>query len=94
MRTSKKLVKSCTTLLSKKAKKQAVIIQHFWSRWNKEYLTSLRETHTTNTGTDKERIKVGDVVIIHDESPRLKWRLAVVQELQRGNDNLVRSATI
>ena len=33
-------------------------------------------------------------MIIHDESPRLKWHLVVVQELQRGNDNLVRSATI
>ena len=34
------------------------------------------------------------MVINHDESPRLKWRLAVVVQLQRGNDNLVRSATI
>ena len=33
-------------------------------------------------------------MIIHDDSPRLKWNLAVVQELQRGNDSLVRSATI
>ena len=80
--------------LSKKAKAQALIIQHFWSRWKKEYLTSLRETHTNNTGTHKERVRVGDVVIVHDESPRLKWHLAVVQELKRGNDNLVRSATI
>ena len=31
---------------------------------------------------------------IHDDGPRLKWHLAVVQELQRGNDNLVRSAII
>lgn len=57
-------------------------------------MPSFQETHTTNTGTDKERIRVGDVVIIHDEGPRLKCRLAVVQELQCGNDNLVRSATI
>ena len=33
-------------------------------------------------------------MIIYDESPRLKWHLAVVQELKHGNDNLVRSATI
>ena len=30
--------------LSKKAKAQALIIQHFWNRWKKEYLTSLRAT--------------------------------------------------
>ena len=80
--------------LSKKAKAQALIIQHFWSRWKKEYLTSLRETHNTSSGMTKENIKVGDVVIIHDDGPRLKWHLAVVEELQRGNDELVRSAII
>ena len=42
----------------------------------------------------KEGIKVGDVVVIHDDTPRLKWQLAVVKDLQRGNDNVVRSATI
>ena len=80
--------------LSKKAKAQALLIQHFWSRWRREYLTSLRETHTTSGESNKETIKVGDVVIVHDDCPRLKWRLAVVQELQRGNDNFVRSAVI
>ena len=80
--------------LSKKAKAQALLIQHFWGRWRKEYLTSLSETHTTSGGSSKETIKVGDIVIIHDDCPRLKWRLAVVQELQRGRDDLVRSAVI
>ena len=80
--------------LSKKAKAQALIIQHFWIRWKREYLTSLRETHTVNNGTNKERIKVGDIVIVHDDVPRLKWQLAVVKELQRGHDNAVRSAVI
>jgi len=73
MRTSKKLGQKLHHTLSKKAKAQAVIIQHFWSHWKREYLTSLRGTHITNTGTEKERIKVGDVVIIYDENPRLKW---------------------
>ena len=80
--------------LSKKAKTQALIIQHFWSQWKREYLTSLRETHTNNIGTDKERIRVGDVVIIHDDITRLKWHLTVVQELQHGNDGFIRSTTI
>ena len=80
--------------LSKKAKVQALLIQHFWGRWRKEYLTFLRETHTTSGGSSKETIKVGDIVIIHDDCPRLKWRLAVVQELQQRRDDLVRSAVI
>jgi len=80
--------------LSKKAKAQALIIQHFWNRWKSEYLTSLRETHVANNGTSKERIKVGDIVIVHDDVPRLKWQLAVVTDLQRGQDDAVRSAII
>ena len=80
--------------LSKKAKSQALLIQHFWSRWKKEYLTSLRETYITSGESNKEKIKVGDVIIVHDDCPRLKRHLAVVQELQRGSNNFVRSAVI
>lgn len=79
--------------LSRRAKAQTLIFQHFWNRWKSEYLTSLRETHTAS-GTNKEDIKVGDVVIVHDDIPRIKWRLAVVKELQRGHDGFVRSASI
>jgi len=32
---------------------------------------SKQETHTTNVGSDKERISIGD----YDMSPRLKWHL-------------------
>jgi len=31
---------------------------------------------------------------VHDDGPRLKWQLAVVKELQWGQDNAVRLATI
>ena len=72
--------------LSKKAKIQAPITQHFRRRWTK--------IHTTNSGSTKENIRVGHVVVIHDDSPKLKLHLAVVQELQWGNDDLVRSAFI
>ena len=80
--------------LNKRAKAQVLLEQHFWSRWKREYLTSLRETHTTSGGSNKEVIKVGDIILIHDDCPRLKWRLAVIQELERGNDGFVRSAII
>ena len=37
---------------------------------------------------------MGDIVIVHDDVPRLKWQLAVVTDLQRGQDDAVRSAVI
>ena len=80
--------------LSKKAKACSLIIDHFWTRWRREYLTSLREAHTNNNGSDMETIRVGDVVIVHDDCPRLKWRLAIAKDLQRGCDGFVRSASI
>ena len=58
-----------------------------------EYLTSLREFHKTS-GNNEQTVKVGDVVQVHDEIPRTKWKLAVVTELIRGNDGLVRSSRI
>ena len=39
-------------------------------------------------------IKVGDIVIVHDDKPRLQWRLAVVEDIIKGRDNLVRAAHI
>ena len=53
------------------AKRQALTLQHFKSRWRHEYLTSLREYHkkTTGYGTTKQRVTVGDVVLVQDDGP-------------------------
>jgi transposase InsO family protein len=66
--------------LTRRAQIQALILQHFWSRWKAEYLTSLREFHKT-TGKNNQTIRVGEVVLIHDDSPRIKWKLAVIEDL-------------
>ena len=62
-------------------------------RWRHEYLTSLREFHKT-TGTNEQKVKQGDVVLVHDDGPRANWRLAVIENLVSGNDGLIRSADI
>ena len=62
------------------AKRQSQLIQHFEARWTKEYLTSLHEYHKT-TGTTKQLVKARDVVIVHDDIPKSKWKLAVVEKL-------------
>ena len=79
--------------LRQRANKQALILQQFWYRWKHVYLTSLREFHR-NTGTNKQSIKKGDVVLVHDDSPRLTWKSAVVESLIEGGDGLIRVANI
>ena len=72
---------------------QAHILECFWNRWRHEYLTSLREFHRAS-GTNKQSIKTGDVVLVYDEGPRSSWKLAVIEDLIRGGDGFVRAAHI
>ena len=80
-------------VLREKTKRHTLLLQHFQKRWKREYLTSLRETHKAS-GTNIQRIRVGDVVLIHDDTPRTTWQLAVVEELIQGIDGLTRAAKI
>ena len=72
------------------------IVNHFWNRWQKEYLCNQRETHKPN----KLRIplliiEVNDIVIVHvDKLPRSQWKLGLVTELIPGRDTKVRGAKV
>ena len=77
----------------RKAKRVTLLIQHFWQRWRHEYLTSLREFHKSSE-INTESVKVGHVVLIHDDSPRVNWKLALVTSINRGCDGLVRSVSL
>ena len=79
--------------MKQRQKVLSLTLQQFWKRWKSEYLTSLREFHRT-TGKNTEIIKVGDVVLVHDDSKRVNWRLAIVESLIRGPDGHVRAANI
>ena len=84
-------IQSDQTTLTNRARTVTNIISQFWKRWRSEYLTGLREYHRA-TGSNEGRIRVGDVVQIHDEGPRIRWNLAVVEELITGRDGSVRAA--
>ena len=79
--------------LRKRARVQAAVLSDFRKRWCHEYLTSLREYHKAS-GDNKQCVKKGDVVIVHDDTPRITWKMAVVEDLIVGRDGLVRAATI
>ena len=71
---------------------QARILEHFWNRWRHKYLTSLREFHRT-TGTNEQSVKTEDVVLVNNEGPRSTWKLAVIENLIRGDDGLSEQRT-
>ncbi|XP_060570474.1 uncharacterized protein LOC132728821 [Ruditapes philippinarum] len=79
--------------ITKQARIQSQIISHFRDRWRHEYLTSLRQYHKT-TGNNSQTIKVGDVVIIHDETPKSQWKLGTIEQLITGKDGLTRAAMV
>ncbi|XP_077990938.1 uncharacterized protein LOC144445269 [Glandiceps talaboti] len=83
-------------LLENRSHRLAKLLQHFHTRWIEEYLTALKERDFNVTkGSTKNEIKVGDIVLVHDDQKkRTHWKLAVVQKLKPGNDGLVRSAEI
>ena len=76
-----------------KAKKQAALLQHFWTRWRQEYLTGLREFHQTSV-SNVQTVKPGAIVLVHDDTPRINWRLAVVEDTISGEDGLIKAANI
>ena len=69
------------------------IANEFWTRWRKEYLSTLQSR--TKWNEIKKNVKVGDVVIIDNETKhRNDWRLGRVIEVQRGDDGNVRSCKL
>ena len=60
-------------------------LEHFWNRWRKEYLTSLREFHRNKGREPVTAPEVGDVVVVEDEgSKRCEWKMGIVVELVKG----------
>ena len=71
-------------------------LEHFWKRWQKEYLTGLSEFYKCKNGGRLREVKKGDVVTVYGEGgKRCSWKLAVVEELivrTIGKDKEVRGA--
>ena len=64
-------------------------------RWNREYLTALRERHNLAHKESKFQPKPGDAVLVRtDNKNRGKWPLAIVQETYPGKDGIVRAVRL
>ena len=82
-----------TSVIRSRAKKQACIIRHFKSCWKHKYLTALREAYRAH-GSNTQQIKVGDVMLIYNDSPRINWRMAVIEPVNKGRDGIICSVNI
>lgn len=69
------------------------IRQHFWLRWQKEYIAELQLR--TKWRTNKGQLNVGDLVLLQEDFvPPLSWRLGRVVRLFPGADGVSRVADI
>lgn len=67
--------------------------QHFWRRWQTEYLLSLQQRHKWKTKTNN--LKMNDIVLIMDDTlPPSKWLIGRVIQLHPGKDLAVRVVTL
>ncbi|XP_068738134.1 uncharacterized protein [Montipora capricornis] len=82
------------TEFTKKFRYHQRLMQMSWRQWRNEYLTSLREHHWTRRASYNQKIKVGDVVLIHDDTSRNQWRLGSIIKVHRAKDDLIRAVSL
>lgn len=69
------------------------IRQHFWQRWQREYVTELQQR--TKWRTNTTRLSIGDMVLLSEDNiPPLNWRLGRVVQLFPGPDGISRVADV
>ena len=69
------------------------LAEQFWTRWRKEYLITLTERRKWTQR--KPCLQEGDIVLIKERfTHRNEWPTALVTEIQRSADGLVRAATL
>lgn len=67
--------------------------EHFWKRWENEYLTTLQERKKWRK--EKENVRIGQLILLKDENlPPAQWRMGRIIELLPGKDGLVRNILV
>ena len=84
-------IQSTNQSLTRRARHQRNVMQIDGA----EYLLNLREQSVCNSKGKNDSISVGDIVIIkNDKTNRNFWKLAMVENLLRGDDDMVRAAVV
>ena len=72
-----------------------LLLEHFWKRWSREYVTELRNLHRHKSRPERSiSISVEDVVtLFEDNLPRSQWRFGRVEQLIPSSDDNVSSSS-
>ena len=70
------------------------VLDHFWNRWRREYLTEFRENHRRSKKESCDDVAIGDVVIIHDDVQQGLWKLGLIESKITGKDGQTRGAVV
>ena len=69
------------------------MLQHFWSRWSREYISELQ--HRTKWTSQHGSFRIDDLVLIKEDNlPPLKWALGRIVDIHPGKDDVARVASI
>ena len=69
--------------------------QHFWTRWQKEYLNHMISRSKWQTNKDQSIIQVGTLIVLKEDNlPPMNWKLGRIVEVHPGQDNIVRIVTV
>ena len=66
------------------------LLCQYFERWKKEYL----KLNVVNGIANNVQLKVGDVVMLDDDTKRMFWPMARVESVNVGRDGKVRSVTL
>lgn len=69
------------------------LMQHFWTRWSKDYITEL-QVKSRNHSKNSNLIPGSMVLLIDENSPPLAWSLGRIQDVHPGQDGIVRVVTV
>ena len=89
------LIQSKHGQLTQRVNYRNSLMHQIWNRWRTEYLNFLRERKANfSRKTSTILPKVGDIVIIHDDNPRVEWKIGKVTDLIPGKDGEERVAKV
>ena len=74
--------------------KMSSLVEKFKETWKHEYLTALREKHSTVSLNQNVPVVVGDIVLVETTGQRESWPLARVTRLLPDDHNQVRAVEV